>query len=119
MEAGVATDKIPACDWSWLEQISLTTTEQAHLARLSMHLGGGEASCLVVAQQRGYKFASDDKDARHWARELSIPHTGTIGILAILVKKQEITLTEGNHFLSQMIKAGYHAPLTNLNEILK
>jgi predicted nucleic acid-binding protein len=118
MQAGVIAGKIPSCDWEWLARVSLTPTEQEHFQRLTTYLGKGEASCLAVALQRGYRFATDDKDARRWASQLGIPHTGTMGILAMLVKNEHITLNEGNRLLHQMVTAGYHSPLARLDEIL-
>ena len=118
MQTGVTAGKIPSCDWEWLGRVSLTPDEQEDFLRLATYLGKGEASCLAVARQREYKFATDDKDARRWASQLGIPHTGTIGILAMLVKNKHITLAEGNHLLQEMITAGYHTPVTTLDEIL-
>jgi predicted nucleic acid-binding protein len=50
---------------------------------------------------------------------LTIPFTGTLGILAILVKQQKITLIEGNSWLQQMIDTGYHSPMLKLDELVK
>ncbi|MBL7095596.1 hypothetical protein ISS22_16705 [candidate division KSB1 bacterium] len=86
---------------------------------MTMHLGAGEASCLSIAFQRKYKIATDDKDARQWAMRLTIPFTGTLGILAILVKQRKMTLIEGNSCLHQMIETGYHSPILKLDELIK
>lgn len=63
-------------------------------------------------------IATDDKDARQWAVRLTIPHTGTLGILAMLVKQGTITLLEGNTWLRQMIERGYHSPIQKLDELV-
>ena len=63
-------------------------------------------------------FVDDDKDARQWAVRLSIPHTGTLGILAILIKHGQIAHEEGNVWLDRMITAGYHSPLRTLDSLL-
>ena len=65
------------------------------------------------------KIATDDKDARQWAMRLTIPFTGTLGILAILVKQEKLTLRECNSWLRQMIESGYHSPILKLDELLK
>ena len=85
MQDGIAIGKIPDCDWNWLTRVELTPTEKAQFETFYEYLGAGEASCLAAAKGRGYRLATDDKDARRLARQLGISLTGTIGILAILV----------------------------------
>lgn len=118
MQAGVTIGRIPPCDWKWLKNVALTSPELVHFRRLTPRLGEGEASCLAVAIERGYRLATDDKDARQWCRKLGISRTGTIGILAVLAKKRHITLAEGNRFLGKLISAGYRSPLAKLDELL-
>ena len=118
MQVGVTIGKIPPCDWKWLKNVALTPPEMVRFRKLTARLGQGEASCLAVAVERKYKLATDDKDARQWSRKLGISHTGTIGILAMLAKKEHITLTEGNRFLGELIAAGYRSPLAKLDELL-
>jgi len=118
MQAGVAVGKIPACNWDWLARIILTPAEQVQFKTFHEHMGGGEASCLAGARERGYRLATDDRDARRLARQLGISLTGTIGILAILVKQGQIPLAEGDRFLHAMVAAGYRSPLATLRDIL-
>jgi predicted nucleic acid-binding protein len=118
MRDGVTIGRIPACDWKWLAPIKLTQAEQVQFETFHEHMGEGEASCLAVARERGYKLATDDKDARRLARQLGISLTGTLGILAVLVKQGQIPLAEGNRFLREMVAAGYRSPLTTLEEVL-
>ncbi|MCK4388607.1 MAG: hypothetical protein KAV83_00020 [Desulfobacterales bacterium] len=118
MQVGVAIGRIPPCDWEWLKNLALTSPELGHFRRLTARLGEGEASCVAVAVERGYRLATDDKDARQWCRKLGIPHTGTIGILAVLAKKGHIALSEGNRLLGELIDTGYRSPLTKLDELL-
>ena len=117
MQAGVTIGKIPLCDWEWLKNVAMAPPELVNFRRLTACLGEGEASCLAVAMERGYKLATDDKDARQWSTKLGISHTGTIGILAVLVKNGHVTLAEGNRLLRQMIDAGYRSPLAVLDEL--
>jgi len=119
LEIGVRIGRLPSCNWKWLKRIKLTSPEETQFGHLSAHLGKGEASCLAVAVLRKYKLATDDKDIRQWAKRLKIPHTGTLGILAILVKMDVITLTDGNNCLRQMIDTGYHSPITELDSLIK
>ena len=117
MQDGIAIGKIPDSDWNWLTRVELTSTEKAQFETFYEYLGAGEASCLAAAKGRGCRLATDDKDARRLARQLSISLTGTIGILAILVKQGQITLEEGDRFLQEMIAAGYRSPLVALKEL--
>jgi predicted nucleic acid-binding protein len=118
MQDGVEIGKIPACDWDWLAPIVLAPIETVQFETFHEHLGTGEASCLAVAQERGYRLATDDKDARRLARQLRISLTGTIGILAMLVKQGELTLVEGDRLLQEMVAASYRAPGSTLEDIL-
>ena len=45
-------------------------------------------------------FASDDADARAAARRLGIRVTGTLGILALTVRRELLTLTQANALLA-------------------
>ncbi len=118
MQDGVAIGKIPACDWDWLARVTLTPVEEVRFETFHEYLGAGEASCLAVARERGYRLATDDKDARRLARQLGISLAGTIGILAILVKQGQLPLVEGDRLLQYMIAAGYRSPLTTLEDLL-
>ncbi len=118
MQDGIAIGKIPACDWDWLARVALTPVEQVQFEALHEYMGMGEASCLAMAREREYRLATDDKDARRLARQLGIPLTGTIGILAIVVKQGLIPLEEGDRLLHEMVAAGYHSPLTTLEDVL-
>lgn len=118
MQDGVEIGRIPACDWNWLARIALTPPERVQFETFHEYLGEGEAACLAVARERGYRLAADDKDARRLARQMGISLTGTVGILAILVKQGELTLVEGDHLLQEMVAAGYRAPLATLQDML-
>jgi predicted nucleic acid-binding protein len=117
-EIGVQTGQLATCDWSWVSVMALNSSELPQFNFLLTELDAGEASCLAIAQARGYKIATDDKDARRWARQQGIPHTGTLGILARGVQKKVISLVEGNQLLQIMIASGYYAPIKNLDEIV-
>jgi predicted nucleic acid-binding protein len=118
LEAGMRLGRIPECDWNWLKKIPLTLYEQQQFQQLNSRLGRGEASCLAAASQRKWKIATDDKDARRWAVRLHVPCTGTLGILTMLVKRRHISLAEGNEWLCWMMQAGYHSPVTELDELV-
>jgi predicted nucleic acid-binding protein len=116
---GVELGRLPECSWEWLERIRMTATEVSQFTQLRQQLDEGEASCLAVATQRQWKVATDDKDARKWAIRLHIPHTGTLGILGLLITQNQMTLTEGNAWLHRMIEAGYHSPMKTLDGLIR
>ncbi len=118
LEVGVELGRLPECNWEWLKAISMNPSEQSQFNQLNKQLGNGEASCLAIAVQRKWKVVTDDKDARRWAIRLHVPHTGTLGILAMLVKQEYMRLPEGNEWLFCMIKAGYHSPMTTLDSLV-
>ena len=119
MERGVQLGRLPKCDWSWLHRFQLTDAENNQFYHLNDHLGKGEAACLSIAFHRKFKIATDDKDARRWAMRLLIPFTGTLGILAALVRQKQMTLDVSNDALQEMIAVGYHSPVTHLNDLVK
>ena len=118
MRAGIVSGRLAECDWTWLTRFHVNPAEQQHFDTLVVRLGRGEASCLAVAFCRGYRMATDDRDARRVARQLSIPLSGTIGILAALAKQERISHGEGNRLLRAMVAAGYRAPVQTLDEVI-
>ncbi|MEW6606770.1 MAG: DUF3368 domain-containing protein [bacterium] len=79
----------------------------------------GEASCIVIAYQKGWIFVSDDKDARIIADSFGVKISGTLGILKIAIDKGIISIKEADFLLDLMIKRGYRAPIRNIREILE
>ena len=118
LERGVQLGRLPEYSWTWLQRLHLTEAETVQFRQFVKHLGEGEASCLAMAVYRAYQIATDDKDARKWAVRLTIPHTGTLGILAVLVKQEAITLLEANTWLQQMVGKGYHSPIHSIDTLV-
>ncbi len=116
---GVNGEHFAACDWSWLTVLQLTPVEQKELEQIPRRLGLGESACLVIAKSRGLRFATDDWDARRAAQRLGIPITGTVGVLAILVKDGKLTVAEADALLARMIAAGFRAPVTNVKDVIQ
>lgn len=119
LNQGMRLQRLPKFSWKWLEVIGMTEAEAFQFTQLQRQLDKGEASCLAVASQRQWKLATDDKDARKWAIRLQIPHTGTVGILGMLVVQNHIELDEGNAWLKGMIEAGYRSPISTLDELIQ
>ena len=71
-----------------------------------------------MAMNRSCRVLTDDRDARELARNLQIPLSGTLGVLVRLIDIKHVPHDEANSLLYQMISAGYHSPVTSLEEIL-
>ena len=98
--------------------MELTPQERASAAAFASRLGAGERSCLAVAQARCGLLASDDADTRHTAQRLGIPVSGTLGILALAVRRQLLSLDQANVLLADMIAAGLRSPLEKLDTLV-
>lgn len=107
--AGAASGLVPADAWADLSVITLTEEESALAADFSTRLGSGERSCLAVAVRHQGLLATDDRDARRIARQQSVPLTGTIGILALCVRRGYLSREEANGLLAEMTALGYRA----------
>ncbi|NOZ68111.1 MAG: DUF3368 domain-containing protein [Deferribacteres bacterium] len=118
--------------YEWLESVNMAVKkgrikevflrrkpEKQLFEKLSVSLGAGEASSIAVAKTRGFVFASDDRAARNEAELLGVPLTGTIGILLKAVKKNVISIRQGNQVLKAMIGNGFHCPVKSLSDIRK
>ena len=116
--SGVASGLVPTDAWADLTIIILTEEEAALAARLSTRLGNGERSCLAAAVYRQGLLASDDLDARRIARQQSVPLTGTIGILALCVRRGNLSLEKANGLLNEMIASGYYSPFDSLDQLI-
>jgi predicted nucleic acid-binding protein len=113
-----AASEIKADSAAWLELTGFTSgVEEEAFRGFADTLGYGEASCLALAQTRGWLILTDDLQARRMARRLGLDVTGTIGILGLLVEKGILDIADGDRFLDQMISAGYHSPCTSLTEL--
>jgi predicted nucleic acid-binding protein len=117
MQAGVRKGKIPPCDWTWLVVIALQSSEELLFQRLAQNINVGEASCLAVAASRGYRFLTDDRDARQLARSIGVPVSGSLGVLKILVEQGHLGMEEADKLLQEMIATGYRSPVKSLVEI--
>lgn len=114
---GVALGRLPDVDWSWLEVIELTVEETAVAEKLNETLGRGEAACIALAVSRGWMVLTDDRDARHTAREMGVAVSGTLGALMNLVRREVLSLLEADRHLAAMKQAGYRCPVNSLSEL--
>jgi predicted nucleic acid-binding protein len=109
---------VPIYDWSWLAAIEPTAAEQLHVSELKHSVGAGEAACIAILVARGGLLLTDDGPARHLATALGIEVSGTIGVLGKLVRREILSLKEGDAFLQGMRARGYWSPVRSLSEII-
>jgi predicted nucleic acid-binding protein len=117
-EVAAQAGKLPLHAWSDLTIVELTPQEMTNAAAFALRFGAGERSCLAVAQARQGLLASDDADTRHVAQRLGIPVSGTLGILALAVRRQVLSLDQANALLADMIAAGFRSPLEQLDALI-
>ena len=98
--------------------LSLTKAEHNHYRQLIGHLGKGEASCIAVAKEQKATVVTDDRAARSQCSLMSIPCTGTIGILKASLLDKQISLTQADDILNKMINAGFYSPVRNISDIV-
>ena len=116
---GQAANAIEADPTAWLELTGFKSrAEEDAFRKFTETLGYGEASCLALAQSRGWLILTDDLRARRLARRLGLDVTGTVGILALSVGEGILDLADGDHLLHQMIAEGYRSPYGSLAEFL-
>ena len=116
---GIEQHISPFSQSGWLHLTALHTTDEFHtFGQLLATLHSGEASCIAIARHRQWTFLSDDKAARKASSALTIPISGTLGILLALVNRDDLTLIEADAILQQMVQAGYRSPIVSLGEIL-
>jgi len=107
----------PPDSWKNLPVLDLTEIEQAYTHSLPTPLGPGERECIAVAIYRQGSFASDDGQARAFARARGIEISGTLGILLACSELGIVTFMEANRLLKKMIAAGYHSPVNDLRNL--
>jgi len=117
LERGRTSGHLPDCDWNWLEIVALSPAEEAHLNRIRRFLGSGEASCIAVALERGGILFTDDLDARRYAVRCGLSVSGTLGVLALLVRDGHLGVQEADLYLERMRAAGYRSPVKSVTEI--
>lgn len=110
---------LPKRDLGWLKVLKIESGEEHQsFMFLNQRLGKGESSCLSLAIGRNLNLLTDDLDARKHAQRRGVPVSGTIGVLVIAIKREIISLGEGNNLLSNMIQMGYYSPCKGLDKLV-
>ena len=118
LTAGERLGIVPLCDWTWLEIALLNEDESTQARRFPRELGPGEAACLALAITRGLLLLTDDGGARALAGSLGIEISGTLGVLASLVREEALSLELADELLTEMRRRGYRSPVHSLSEVL-
>jgi len=110
----------PFVESGWIRLTSMADEQELRFfGELPSRLHLGEASCLAIAQQRGWILLTDDKAAREEAARRRVPISGSVGCLVLAVERGLCTLEQANFWLSEMVRLGYRSPVTDLASLLK
>lgn len=91
-QIGVVSGDVPHTTWDWLPVLSLSKSEQISCKQFLGKINLGEVSCLAVAFHRHGQVFTDDHDARKLAQRLSLPVSGTLGVLIRLIEAKKVTV---------------------------
>ena len=97
---------------------TLTLQEQQHYISLLKNLGDGEASCIAAAAESGAIVVTDDRTARNFCKERTIPVSGTIGILKAACLDGILSIGQADCMLEQMISSGFYSPVQKITDIV-
>lgn len=98
--------------------IRLTPEERKLFSKLIDHQGSGEASCVAVAINREGVVVTDDAAARDCCLQHNVLFTGTIGILKAMCVEDELSVTQADKILDNMIEAGFYSPVSRIRDVL-
>ena len=119
LRQGEALGFVSRVNWRWLPLIDLAADEERLAETYLAVLELGEATCLAAAVTRQARFFSDDLAARRLAQAKGLPVSGTIGLLLALIRREVVTLAEGDGLLATMMWQGYRSPAVTLRVYLE
>lgn len=104
----------------WLRLVNIEGEKEFEIyQRIPSKLHRGEAATLAIAAYRQWGFLTDDRAARSYAKTLGVEVSGTLGVLAQLVKRNHLSIAEANFQLGQMAsRARYRSPITDIALLL-
>lgn len=109
----------PLSDDGWLRLTSLGDPKEIELfSGMPGRLHAGEATCLAIAQHRGWLLLTDDKAARQQAKDRKVAVSGTLGCLILGVERGLWSLEHANGWLERIVEAGFHSPVKNLSALV-
>ncbi len=118
--SGVEKILHPVSESGWLRLTSLGDAKEIELfSNMPGRLHAGEASCLAIAQHRGWLLLTDDKAARRHAENRKVPVSGTLGCLILGIERGLWNPDQANQWLERIIASGFHSPVTDLSALVK
>ncbi|MDX1418168.1 MAG: hypothetical protein R3293_28470 [Candidatus Promineifilaceae bacterium] len=99
-QAGIVGLGLSAHNWKNLARLTMQPAEQSFADQMRPQLGSGERSYIAVAVHRQGAFVSDDAYARREARRHGVAVTGTVGVLALNVRRSKLIV--GGHDCSRL-----------------
>lgn len=109
----------PVCEGGWLRLTSLGNDKEIELfSNMPGRLHAGEASCLAIAQHRGWLLLTDDKAARRHAENRKVPVSGTLGCLVLGIERGLWKPDQANQWLEGIIATGFHSPVRDLSALV-
>jgi predicted nucleic acid-binding protein len=110
----------PLAAEGWIRLTSVTEEQELRtFSALPQRLHYGEASCISIAQHRGWYFLSDDLAARRQAVQLGVHVSGSVGCLVLAVERDLCQPEQANDWLQQMVRQGYRSPVEDLTSLIK
>lgn len=87
--------------------------------QLRERLDPGETEALRGAVEENGTLATDDLAARRLAGELDIPVTGSIGLLVLGIKREQVDAETADEWVETWrSERGYYAPVESVTELL-
>ena len=110
----------PFSSGGWIELTSMTDDQELRsFHEMPARLHRGESSCLAIARHRNWLLLTYDRNARQEAMRQGIRVSGSIGCLVLAVDHDICSLSQANIWLDEMIKQGYHSPVTDLTTFIQ
>jgi len=103
------------------DDITLVGVEEQSTGETAIRdrLDSGETEALLGAMAREGTLATDDLAAREMATERGVPVTGSVGLLVVGIRRDEIDASTANGWLDDWrATRGYYAPVERIEEIL-
>lgn len=117
--AGIERVLYPVREGGWLRLTSLASDKEIELfSRMPGRLHAGEASCLAIAQQRGWLLLTDDKAARRHAENQKVVVSGTLGCLILGIERGLWNPGQANEWLERIIASGFRSPVRDLGALM-
>jgi predicted nucleic acid-binding protein len=117
--SGIETILHPVCEDGWLRLTSLADDKEIELfSRMPGRLHAGEASCLAIAQQRGWLLLTDDKAARRHAENRQVVVSGTLGCLILGIERGLWSSEQANGWLERIVTSGFRSPVADLSALV-